>query len=310
MKRLTIALILAAMPLVAQQTKAPDAPKAVTVATVNGETITATKLNQMYSRLSTDMRAQYDKNGGKGALLENYIRKRLLIQEAMKKGYDKRPDVQADLEAAREAALFDRYVREVVAQSVVPEAMLRKYYEDHVDEFAVPETAKIRHIVIGVTSTGPRPHTQMQAFEIATKVLGELKAALTEVRGDDPIARLQASTIRFSNVARKHSEDPAGPSGGDLGWVEKGQLDPEFEASAFGLRVGVASGIVKTQFGYHIIFVEGKRAAGTMAFDEAKQRIRERLVGEHAAEIVAAVSRLTTELGNNSKVQVYPENIK
>ena len=56
------------------------------------------------------MRTNYDQNGGKGAFLENYIRKRLMLQEAFKTGFDKKPEVVATLESARESALFDRYV--------------------------------------------------------------------------------------------------------------------------------------------------------------------------------------------------------
>jgi len=86
-----------AQPPVASQTPpaqsaatATDAQKAVAV--VNGETITVEKLNRMYLNLNAQMRKQYDDNGGKGAFLENYIRKRLLIQEAIKAGFDKRPE--------------------------------------------------------------------------------------------------------------------------------------------------------------------------------------------------------------------------
>src|SRR5712691_7570766 len=108
---------------------ATDAQKAVAV--VNGETITVERLNRMYSNLNAQMRKQYDDNGGKGAFLENYIRKRLLIQEALKAGFDKRPEVSAAIESARESTLFDRYVRDVVAAPIVTESETRAYYDQH-----------------------------------------------------------------------------------------------------------------------------------------------------------------------------------
>ena len=308
MKRLILILILvAAMPLFAQ-TAASDAKRPV--ATINGETITVEKLDQMYLRLGTEMRQNYDRNGGKGALLENYIRKRLIIQEALKKGFDKRPDVAADLEAARESALFDRYVRDVVAQSVVTEQMLQKYYDENVKDFAIPETIKVRHIVIGISNNGPRPHNEAQALEIAKEVMGELRESLSALRVEDKANAIQAAAGKFAQLAVRFSEDGVAPQGGDLGWVEKGRLDPDFEQVAFALRTGVPSGIVRTRFGYHIIFVEGKRPGGTLSFDEAKPRIREVLVNQNAAEIVTAVSKLTNELTDTSKISVYPENIK
>lgn len=307
MKRV-ILILLAALPLLAQDAPVSDAKKPV--ATVNGETITVEKLDHMYSRLSSEMRANYDKNGGRAALLENYIRKRLLVQEAIKKGFDRRADVQADLEAARESALFDRYVRESVSSSIVTDAVMQKYYEENLKDFAVPEAIKARHIVIAVTDRGPNPHTDGQALEIAKQVLGELREQIANLRSPDPIANIQAAASRFAMTAIKYSEDGVGPSGGLLGWVERGRIDPDLEPGAFALKPGVPSGILKSKHGYHIFFVDEKRAAGTMSFEEAKPRVREILVNQYAADILNAVSRLTNELTNTSKISVYPENIK
>jgi peptidyl-prolyl cis-trans isomerase C len=304
MKRFFLA-ILAAAPLAAQQ---PAKPAANVVASINGEVITAEKLDQMYDRLSPEMRLQYVQNGGKVALLDNYIRKRLLIQEAVKTGFDKKPSVRAELEAARESALFDRYVRDVVARDIVTDAEMKKYYEQHVDQFTDPAMIKVRHIVIGTGNTGARPHSDQEAMEIA-------KAALTEVittvpKSDNPAAVAPEAATRFADIARRYSEDKAASSGGDLGWLTQGQLEPELDKVAFSLRTGMASGIVKTAQGYDIIFVEGKRAAGTESFDEVKPRIRELLLAQHASDIVAAVDKLTSELGDKGNVAVYPKNIK
>src|SRR5205085_4252894 len=104
MKRL-IALVItvAALPLAAQQLAQQAAQSAAPaimaakpssakiVATINGENITQEKLDALYARLGAQMRDQYDKNGGKQAFLENYLRKRLMVQEALKVGFDKRP---------------------------------------------------------------------------------------------------------------------------------------------------------------------------------------------------------------------------
>src|SRR5439155_21424101 len=110
-----------ALPAVGQQRPAAAArqdPTRKPVAVINGEVITQEQLDRMYSNLGTQVRSQYEKNGGKGAFLENYLRKRLIIQEALKAGFDKKADVQADMQSARESALFDRYVLDVVAQPV------------------------------------------------------------------------------------------------------------------------------------------------------------------------------------------------
>ena len=57
----------------------------------------------------------------------------------------------------------------------------------------------------------------------------------------------------FAELARKHSDGPSGPKGGELGRFERGQMVPEFDQAVFGLETGAISEVVETKFGYHII---------------------------------------------------------
>lgn len=314
MKRmLLLSLAAFALPLFAQQPAEPAASTATAdpiVAMLNGETITASRLNSMFSRLAPAMREQYTATGGKAGFLDNYLRKRLLVQEALKSGFDKRPDVQADMESAKESALFDRYVRDVVASNIVTEAELKKYYDEHPDEFATPERVKVRHIVVVGNGAGPHPKTKEQALETIKQVSTELHMKMGGVHAADPVAAMRIRGSYFAELARKYSEDGSAETGGDLGWVVKGQLDPQFEAAAFKLDPGVTSGIVETRFGYHIIYVEGKEPAGHDSFERVKPILREYLLTQHATEVMEAVTRLTNELRANSKVAIYPENIR
>jgi peptidyl-prolyl cis-trans isomerase C len=304
MKRVIFAsLALFALPLLAQVPQTtPDAEKPVAV--INGEVITAGQLDRLYDRIGAQMREQYAKNGGKAAFLENYIRKRLVIQEALKAGYDKQPDVQADLEAARESALFDRYVRDIVAGPIVTDSEIAQYYKDHPDDFSTPEQVKVRHIVIG-----PSSQSREEALEQIQKVLAGLHAQNEAIKFSEPAAT-QMRVHNFAEMARKYSQDASAESGGDLGWLSRGQLDPTFEEASFQMQKGKLSGVIQTNFGYHIIFVEDKRAAGTEPFDHVKASIREFLMNQHTADVVNAVSKLTNELRANSKIALHPENIK
>lgn len=322
MKRflLPIFAMLAALPLAAQQNTAPaTAPIPAAdriVATINGETITSGELDQLYSRLGSQMRDGYEQSGGKEAFLENYLRKRLVIQEAIKANFDKKPDVQAELAAARESALFDRYVRDVIAGPIVTEKAMHDYYDSHQTEFAVPEKFKVRHIVATpmpgavMNSSGNKAQNVEEAQAKIARIQGELHVdPRMEAMSINPKARQQAILNAFAQKAMQYSEDASAPKGGDLGWVTKGQLDPTFEEAALNLQVGVVSGVIKTQFGYHLILVEARKRGGTAPFEASRARIREALMAQGAADVMQSVARLTNELRAQSKISVHPENI-
>jgi peptidyl-prolyl cis-trans isomerase C len=274
------------------------------VAVINGETISRAKLDAMYNNMPAPMRVQYEKSGGRMAFLDNYVAKRLLIQEAIKSGFDRRADVLATVEAAKESALFDKYVRDVVASPLVTDAEARKYYDENQGQFAIPEQAKVRHIVI---SWNNKP--KQDAMELIKRVMTEIRAGAPSARDTSPQVT-QILLSRFSEAARHYSEDGAGAGGGDLGWVSRGSLDAGFEDAVFNMKPMQMSGIVESQFGYHLIFVEARKPAGTKAFDDAKADIREFLMTQKAAEVMGTVKRLTNELRASSKVAFFPENVR
>jgi peptidyl-prolyl cis-trans isomerase C len=318
-KRIFI-LSLLALPAFAQQgtPAAPAQPAPATadaqkaVAVINGETITVERFNRMYANLNTQMRKQYDDNGGKAAFLENYLRKRLLIQEAIKSGFDKRPEVAAAIDSARESTLFDRYVRDVVAAPIVTEGETRAYYKDHPDEFATPEKVHVRHIVIAPVENGPAKKTKQEALERIEKIAAEIRAAdVLSAKGtsnEETLAHFRI--VHFSEAAKKYSEDGAAESGGDLGWIVKGQTDPVFENAAWNMKIGSMSGIVESKFGYHLIMVEGREPAGTESYEAVAPSLREFLITQKATDVMTAVTRLTNELRANSRISTFPENIK
>jgi peptidyl-prolyl cis-trans isomerase C len=317
MKRsfLLLAAAVSVLPLAAQTAATTPAPAAVAapqpklVASINGEVITQEKLDQLYMRLGTQTRTQYDQNGGKQAFLENYLRKRLLVQEAIKAGFDKRPDVQADLEAAKESALFDRYVRDVVSQAIVPDTEIRKYYDENQEQFKTPEMVRVSHIIIIPNGAGPKPKTDAQAQELIQQAAAELRTQNVVPAGTDEETAARLVESHFAAVAKKYSEDVSAQSGGDLGWNPKGVFDKDFEDAAFNLRPHMISGVIKSRFGYHLILANGRKPAGVEPFEEARPTIREFLMTQHQAEVVEAVARMTNDLRTHSNIRVYPENI-
>lgn len=91
--------------------------------------------------------------------------------------------------------------------------------------------------------------TQVRAFHILVKSEDEAQKIMKRLNDGE----------EFAKVARRFSSCPSGKNGGDLGWFGRGQMVPEFEQAAFAADVGKAIGPIKTQFGYHVIKVAGKK---------------------------------------------------
>lgn len=292
--------ISAAVPVVAQQA-APAAPASNVIATVNGEKITAEQLDRLWNRIGEKMRAQYDKAGnGKFRFLENYIGKRLLLQLAAQSDFDKSPEVQAELEAAKEAALFDAYVRDVVASQIVTEPMIRKFYDEHVSEFMHPETAKVRIIQVS-----KEKHGTAEARALLSNKLRDLFAVRFDTKNDR-----QMLARSFGEAAKASSDHSSAANGGDLGWVSRDALDPTISNAVFSMTPGSLSGMLETETALHLVLVEDRLPFWTESYESARAGIREFLFSANQQKVVEAVSRATRELRSSSEVKLYPENMK
>jgi peptidyl-prolyl cis-trans isomerase D len=134
----------------------------------------------------------------------------------------------------------------------VPDTELRAAYNASMDSFRMPERVKAQHILIKTQG----------------KSDAEKKVALA--KAEDLLKQLKAGAD-FSEMAKKNSEDASNaPKGGDLDWFVRGQMVGEFDKAAFALKPGELSGIVTTEFGYHIIKVNEKEIARVKPFEEVK----------------------------------------
>ncbi len=148
----------------------------------------------------------------------------------------------------------------------VDEKEIGSYYKDHLDEFREGERAHAAHILIRIPSNGG---TEAEAK-------AKLKA--------EQVAKLARSGADFATLAKKYSEDPGSKDkGGDLGWFERGRMVKEFENAVFSHKPGEIVGPIKSQFGYHIIKVEGFRPARVRPLAEVKDQVKFRLLESRAA---------------------------
>jgi peptidyl-prolyl cis-trans isomerase D len=125
---------------------------------------------------------------------------------------------------------------------------LEAAYTDNLTKYNKPEEVKARHILIS----------------------GEDSKSLEKIKA----IRSKVTVKNFSEMAKKETQDPSGKTnGGDLGWFANGRMVPEFEKVAFGMKKGEISEPVKTQFGYHIILVEDKKAAEIKPLESVKTEL-------------------------------------
>jgi peptidyl-prolyl cis-trans isomerase D len=142
---------------------------------------------------------------------------------------------------------------------------LRIFYEAHSEEYRLPEQVTAQHILF--KTEGKTPEQVEEIRKKATEVLTRAK------NGED-----------FAKLAKQFSEDTSAAQGGNLGTFGRGNMVPQFEQAAFGLGVGAISDLVTTQFGFHIIKVNGKQEGRLRTFDEIKEAIRPRLLFDKARE--------------------------
>ncbi len=159
------------------------------------------------------------------------------------------------------------------------DAQLRKDYNANLDQFRTPERVNARHILIKSDKTN----------DAAMKVKAEGILKQIQAGGD------------FAKLAKENSQDNAqggsAEKGGELGWLVKGQTVPEFEKAAFSLQPGQTSGLVKTEYGYHIIQVEQHEQAHLLSFDEAKPTLmRTAMERESSDELQKMADKAAAEL--------------
>jgi len=157
---------------------------------------------------------------------------------------------------------------------IISVADAKRFYDSNTGEFKNPETVKASHILFTVAKD--------DTLEVAKQKETVAKRVVARARkGED-----------FNKLAKELSEEPgAKESGGDLGFFSKDRMVPEFSAVAFSLKLGEISDPVKTQFGWHIIKVTGKRPAGTVPFEETKDQITAYLKSAKQREAVQAIMK-------------------
>lgn len=271
MKLKIIPLILASAAIVAgcekPQAPATTAASAVSkedaVASVNGVYISKKTLETLEKEIAERSQGQ---NFPREQLLEELIQRELLIQQALQKGLDKSPEVIERMETVKNSLLSQAALQDYLKANPVTDDEIKAEYDSKMANMG--EEYKARHILV-------------KTEDEAKKIIAELE------KGGN-----------FQELAKKHSIDPMGSEGGDLGWFTADRMVPPFSEAVVALENGKFSKQpVQTQFGWHVILREESRALTPPPFDAVKEQIRPMLQRQKAQTMIE-------NLRNTAKVEV------
>ncbi len=243
---------------------------AATLATVNGTKITDEDVTSALMQATQGRLAQLPpqkQDQLKKQFLEELIAKELIYKDAKKAGITNTKEYKEQFEKImaniKKDLAIKMWQKKVFDGIKISDKELKDYYNKNKQEFIQKESVHARHILV---------KTEKEAKDIINQLKGLKGAALQK---------------KFIELAKAKSTGPSGPRGGDLGYFGKGQMVPEFEKAAFGLQPGTIDlKPVKTQFGYHVIYVEDKKPATTRSFKEVKPYIEQRLKMEKFKQVM------------------------
>ena len=194
-------------------------------------------------------------------------------QEIQDRYNQRKPSYRIPEKRTFQLVVFDRAR---IAESIsLPEAELRRAYGSNLDRYRTPDRVRVRHILLKTTDkpAGEVDKIRRQAEDLAKQIRG----------GAD-----------FAALARKHSEDPGSAAkGGDLDWVARGQTVKNFENAAFSLKPNEISGVISTEYGFHIIQVLEKQEARLRPFEEVRNELAEELKKQ---QVIDRMQTLSDEL--------------
>ncbi|MGZ8290516.1 MAG: foldase protein PrsA [Telluria sp.] len=225
--------------------KSSPAAKEPVAATVNGHPIPVSTVELMVRERTAQ--GQPDTPELRKAIVDNLAMQHLVSAEAVKKGVDKQPDTQRQLELVRQSILANAFVADYLKNTPVTDEMLKAEYDKAVAESG---EFKARHILVK-----------------------------EEAEANAIVAKLKTDIKQFEALAKEKSMDPGSKvNGGDLGWFNPRSMVPEFGAAVAKLEKGKFTETpVKTQFGYHVILLEDSRKGQIPPFETVKDQLKQQV---------------------------------
>ena len=192
---------------------------------------------------------------------------------AVKNYYDQNPgEFQVGEQAKVEYVRFS--ADDLLKKVQVSDEEVRNYYDGHRNEFGSPEERRAAHILIAVKASAPQAEQD-----------------LAKAKAEQILQQARQNPARFADLAKKYSQDPgSAANGGDLGFFGHGMMVKPFDDAAFSMKAGEISGLVKSDFGFHIIKLLAIKPASVLSFDDARQGIANKLRQQKADDMFAELA--------------------
>ena len=243
-------------------------------ATVDGVNITKADINIAIQ----DPRVNFDTlpEGAQKNVLEQIINKKLLAKHAFNQGIEKDKDYLESLSKLKDDLAFQVWQRNELRDTKISDSESKKFYEENKEKFKQPSMLEARHILV--------------------KTEDDAKALIKQLNSSKELEK------DFIELAKTKSTGPSGKDGGYLGKFQTAQMVPEFSAAASSLKKGsISKAPVKTQFGYHVIYLIDSIAEKTMTFNEVKGNISKMLATQKYNE---NVKKLADDLRSKAKIVI------
>ncbi len=234
---------------------------AQTLVTVNGSAITQEDVDSAlmnatqgrFNQVPADKQAEFRQQ-----VLQQLIGTELVYGDAKKTGVLNSKEFKDEYvkvqERVKKQLAIQVWQKQQLDKVKVSDKELKNYYNKNKEEFNEKESVHARHILV-------------KGEDEAKKITLELKSLSGNALKD-----------RFIALAKSKSTGPSGPKGGDLGYFAQGQMVPAFNDTVFKMKKGtVTKTPVKTQFGFHVIYLEDKKNSTVRKFDEVKTVIEQRM---------------------------------
>jgi peptidyl-prolyl cis-trans isomerase C len=216
------------------------------LAVVNGKAIPSSRADAIVKQVVAQGQGT-DSPQLREAIKKDLISREVMMQEAVKQGYDKNPEVKQALENARQAIVINALAADYVSKHPVSDAEVKAEYDRAAKQNGDKEY-HVRHILV---------ENEADAKAIIAKIKGGAK---------------------FEDLAKQSKDTGSANNGGDLDWATPGNFPPEFSAGFTGLQKGqVTENPVHTQVGWHVIKLDDVRPAKFPSLDEVKPQITDSL---------------------------------